>query len=143
MTRFRSDSRALIPDGNINGHSWAPYDLDLAGSPTFRWDHYYLFASMADRRRRWFWHEADCLRVRCTIHVGVRVSRDIVVSVVRPHTAVGEGSAKGKVSTKRADEAMAGRKPMTCEAATDKVRAARHATTESHGVGGHICRAEY
>jgi hypothetical protein len=98
---------------------------------------------MAERSRRWFWHEADRLRVSRTIYVAVRVSREIVVSVVGPQTAGGEGSAKGKVSTKRADEAMADRKPMTCEASTDKMRAARHATTESHGVGGHVCRAEY
>jgi hypothetical protein len=38
---------------------------------------------------------------------------------------------------------MADHKPMTCEAATDKMGTARHATTESHGVGDHICRAEY
>jgi hypothetical protein len=104
---------------------------------------------MADRSRRWFWHEADCLRVSRTIYVAVRVSREIIVSVVGPQTAGGEGSAKvkaftkGKVSTKRADETVADRKPMTCEASTDKMRAARHATTESHGVGGHVCRAEY
>ena len=104
---------------------------------------------MADRSRRWSWHEADCLRVSRTIYVAVRVSGEIVVSVVGPQTASGEGSAKGKVftngkvSAKRTDEATPDRKPMTCEAATGKMRAARHATTESHGVGGHVCRAEY
>jgi hypothetical protein len=104
---------------------------------------------MAGRSRRWFWHEADCLRVSRTIYVAVRVSGEIVVSVIGPQTAGGEGSAKGKaftkgkVSTKRPNEAMADRKPMTCEASTGKMRAARHATTESHRVGGHVCRAEY
>jgi hypothetical protein len=37
---------------------------------------------------------------------------------------------------------MVDRKPMTCEAATDKMRATRHATIESHGVRGHICRTD-
>jgi hypothetical protein len=144
------DQRTLGKLGGFGGsfdlRLWTPYDLDLAGSPTFGWDTYDLDAAMADRGGHWFWHEAACLRVTCSIHVAVCVSRAIVV-VVGPPTAGHEISANGKaitedkVSTKRADEAMADRKPMTCEAA-DKMRAARHATTESH-LGGHICSAEY
>ena len=126
----------VIPNDNSNGHSWAPYDLDLASSSTFRWDCYHLFAAIAGRCRRWLWHEADCPRVSCAVHVGVRVSRKIIVSVVGPQSAGGKVSAKGKVSvkgkvstkgkvfTKRADEAMADHKPMTCKAATNKMRAA-------------------
>jgi hypothetical protein len=128
------------------GSLWAPYDLDIGDSPTYSWDFHYLFAALADRSRQWLWHESACLRVSCGIQVAVCVSWGIVV-VVGPQTAGCEISAKGKavtkgkVSTKRY-EAVADRKPPSCEGATDKMRAARHATSENR-VGDHICCAKY